>query len=427
MSRSIRVARREAAPPPAMPLALERVVTAFAALALLVGMVVPISVFGATRDWSLTRTPAMVIGGAPASVQVTATNTGDDGGGEAVGCVVIAIPASAFTVTSVTLDSVSDGDAWSASFTGDGTWWYVSLTSDSGGGNRLHALESATATITFNDTGSDGTFTWTGNAYNKEDCTDDFLMPRTVSVTIDGAVIDNPPVAQPDAYPTGRNAPVTVPAPGVLANDGDPDGDALTATQTSSPSNGSVVWGGDGSFTYTPDPGFVGIDSFSYHASDATASSADVAVTITVTNGAPVPTDDVYSIAWAQPLLVSAPGVLGNDTDPDGDPLTASIVSGPGNGTLLPNANGSFSYVPDLLFVGTDSFTYAASDGVDAVQATVFINVDNDAPVAPPTGPTPPPRTRRSASRLPASLPTTPMETVIRSPPSWWLAPRMAP
>ena len=206
MSRSIRVGRPAPPPPERLPLAYERVVSVFAALALLVGMLVPVSAFAATRNWSLTRTPATVVGGAPASVQVTATNVGDDGGGEAVGCVVIAIPASAFTVTNVSLDSVSDGDNWSASFSGDGTWWYASLISNSGGGNRLHALESATATITFNDTGSDGTFTWTGNAYNKEDCTDDFAMPRTVSVTIDGAAIDNPPVAQPDAYATGRNA-----------------------------------------------------------------------------------------------------------------------------------------------------------------------------------------------------------------------------
>ena len=285
------------------------------------------------------------------------------------------------------VDSVSDGDNWSASFSGDGTWWYASIVSDSGGGNRLHALESVVATITFNDTGVDGTFSWTGNAYNKEDCTDDFGMPRVVSVTIDGAVVDNPPVAQPDAYGTGRNAPLNVGAPGVLSNDTDPDGDPLTATQTSGPANGGLIWGADGSFTYTPDPGFVGTDAFSYHANDASASSADTTVTITVTNGAPVPVDDVYSIAWSQPLVVGAPGILGNDTDPDGDALTASVVSGPSNGILLPNANGSFTYVPNLLFIGTDSFTYAASDGLDTGQATVFINVANAAPVAAADGP----------------------------------------
>ncbi len=387
MSRSIRIARPEPPAPSPMPLALERVVSVFAALAMLVALLVPPSAFAGTRNWTLSRTPAMVTGGAPASVQVTATNVGDDGGGEAIGCVIIAIPASGFTVTNVVIDSVSDGDSWSASFSGDGTWWYAKLVSDSGGGERLHEFESATATITFNDTGSDGPFTWTGNAFNKEDCTDDFLMPRSVSITVDGAAVNNPPVAQSDAYGTGRNAPLTVGAPGLLANDDDADGDPMTATQTSAPVNGGLVWGGDGSFTYTPDPGFVGDDSFTYHANDASASSGDVTVTITVTNSAPTPSDDAYSTAWAQPLVVAAPGMLDNDTDPDGDSLTASVVSGPSDGTLLPNADGSFTYVPDALFVGTDSFVYAASDGIASVQATVVIDVGNTAPVASDDGP----------------------------------------
>ena len=387
MSRSVRVGPRPAPPPPPPQLAIERIVALFAALALVPGMFVPLSAFAATRNWSLTRAPATVVGGAPASVQVTATNTGDDGGGEAVGCVIIAIPASAFTVTSVVIDAVSDGDSWSASFSGDGTWWYARIVSDSGGGNRLHALESVAASITFDDTGVDGTFTWTGNAFNKEDCTDDFALARTVSVTIDGAALNNPPVAQPDAFATGRNSPVTAGAPGVLANDTDADGDPLTATQTGTPSNGALTWGGDGSFTYTPDPGFVGSDSFNYQANDGTAPSADVTVTITVTNSAPAPVDDVYSSAWSQSLVVPAPGILGNDTDADGDPLTASVVSGPANGLLLPSADGSFTYVPSALFVGTDSFVYAASDGIATTQATVFINVANAAPAASPDGP----------------------------------------
>ena len=93
MSRSIRTSQPTATAPVRQPLALERVVTLFAALALAASMVVPLSAFGATRNWSLSRTPANVTGGAPASVQVTAANVGDDGGGEAVGCVIIAIPA----------------------------------------------------------------------------------------------------------------------------------------------------------------------------------------------------------------------------------------------------------------------------------------------------------------------------------------------
>ena len=60
---------------------------------------------------------------------------------------------------------------------------------------------------------------------------------------------------------------------------------------------------------------------------------------------------------------MAAAGVLGNDADPDGDPLTAVLVSGPSHGTLTLNANGSFTYTPNANFNGTDSFTYRASDG----------------------------------------------------------------
>ena len=60
---------------------------------------------------------------------------------------------------------------------------------------------------------------------------------------------------------------------------------------------------------------------------------------------------------------MAAPGVLANDTDPDGDPLTAVLVTGPSHGTLTLNANGSFTYTPAANFTGTDSFTYRASDG----------------------------------------------------------------
>jgi VCBS repeat-containing protein len=75
--------------------------------------------------------------------------------------------------------------------------------------------------------------------------------------------------------------------------------------------------------------------------------------------------------------------VLGNDTDPDGDPLTAALESGPSHGTVTLNADGSFDYTPDADFNGTDTFTYKANDGTaDSNIATVTITVTpvNDAP-----------------------------------------------
>jgi len=60
---------------------------------------------------------------------------------------------------------------------------------------------------------------------------------------------------------------------------------------------------------------------------------------------------------------VPAPGVLANDTDPDGLPMTASLVSGPAHGSLTLNADGSFSYTPQTGFTGVDGFAYTATDG----------------------------------------------------------------
>ena len=73
---------------------------------------------------------------------------------------------------------------------------------------------------------------------------------------------------------------------------------------------------------------------------------------------------------------MAAPGVLGNDTDPDGNPLSPLLVSGPSHGALTPDADGSFTYSPAANFNGSDSFTYRASDGSLASNpATVTITV----------------------------------------------------
>src|SRR5262249_1407110 len=80
----------------------------------------------------------------------------------------------------------------------------------------------------------------------------------------------------------------------------------------------------------------------------------------------------------------SASGVLANDTDPEGVPLTAQLVSGPAHGTLTLNANGGFTYVPAANYNGPDEFWYRAFDGVrgsDPTRVTLTVNAVNDAPV----------------------------------------------
>ena len=90
-------------------------------------------------------------------------------------------------------------------------------------------------------------------------------------------------------------------------------------------------------------------------------------------------------------LVVTAPGVLGNDSDADGDPLTASLVPGR-NGTVSLHADGSFTYTPALDFFGEDSFTYEACDTgtppwCATALVTITVNAVNDPPVADPNGP----------------------------------------
>jgi VCBS repeat-containing protein len=111
--------------------------------------------------------------------------------------------------------------------------------------------------------------------------------------------------------------------------------------------------------------------------------SDNVSVLLNTPNRAPSAAADAYSTNEDTPLTVAAPGVLGNDTDPDGDTLTAALVSGPSHGTLTLNPDGSFTYTPAADYNGPDSFTYKATDGsLDSNTATVSITVNpvNDAP-----------------------------------------------
>ncbi len=206
----------------------------------------------------------------------------------------------------------------------------------------------------------------------------------TVSLTI--APDNDAPDAADDTASTVQNASVVI---WPLANDSDIDGDALTlsAVDSTSLEGGAITNNPDGSVTYTPPVDFMGTDSFSYTLSDGNdgEDTATVVVTVTRLNHAPFAVNDAFSTEEDTLLVISAPGLLGNDTDADGDPLTAALVTGPANGTLTLNSDGSFSYDPALNFNGTDSFTYQANDTLaDSNVATVSITVNsvNDAPVA---------------------------------------------
>src|SRR5439155_8422760 len=122
-------------------------------------------------------------------------------------------------------------------------------------------------------------------------------------------------------------------------------------------------------------------------ANDGQADSGIATVTITITgaNDAPVALNDSYTTAKDTTLNVATPGVLSNDSDVDGDTLTAVLVNQPTHVSLTLNSNGSFSYTPAANYNGSDSFTYKANDGqADSGIATVNITITtaNDATVA---------------------------------------------
>jgi len=221
----------------------------------------------------------------------------------------------------------------------------------------------------------------------RDDEGNETVAETTFTVDVTAPPVNTAPIAVNDSFTVDEDGTIDEPPPGVLGNDTDADGDPLTAVLVTDVASGTLVLDADGSFTYTPDADFSGTDTFTYQAFDGTALSNVATVTIIVSpvGDAPVAANDAFATDEDTPLIVAPPGVLANDTDPDGDPLTAVLVTGVSDGTLVFNADGSFTYTPDADFSGTDSFTYQADDGTDLSNiATVTITVTAvaDAPVA---------------------------------------------
>ncbi|MBW2475584.1 MAG: tandem-95 repeat protein, partial [Deltaproteobacteria bacterium] len=197
------------------------------------------------------------------------------------------------------------------------------------------------------------------------------------SVTLTIVGINDEPVAVDDVYGTTEDTALVLPAPGLLDNDFDPDGDVLAIGTYTQPANGTLTLNADGSLTYTPDPDFNGTDGFTYSVFDGNGGSAGASVTITViaANDAPVANDDVATTPEDVAVTVDA---AANDTDVEGnlDPTTAIVVSGAADGSVTDHGDGTFTYTPDPDFFGSDEFTYEICDTVgDCDTATVTITV----------------------------------------------------
>ena len=202
---------------------------------------------------------------------------------------------------------------------------------------------------------------------------------------------NSPPVAFDDAYYALHDMPLFISSPGVTWNDYDPDADPITAQLDSTPSHAAYFdFSEDGGFAYEPQSGWIGSDSFTYHATDGPSNSNTATVHISVFNMPPEATADTYGTIHDFPLSVPAEeGVLENDTDEDCDGLTAVRDSYPSHYTAFNLApDGGFTYTPTPNWVGQDSFTYHATDGIDdSAIMQVTINVGNIPPEVQDDGP----------------------------------------
>ena len=203
------------------------------------------------------------------------------------------------------------------------------------------------------------------------------LYGQTEVLSDEDNVVNITPVAAGEAYNANAGTPLTVAAPGLLANDFDPDGGSLSAVLASPPAHGSVVIQPNGAFIYTPNDNHTVSDSFSYYATDGKAKSNPVTTTIGI-NLPPsqsFPGRPEYQ-TYGMPFDVGVPGLLSGAFDVNHDVLTVRLVAPPSQGTLQLHPNGSFSYSPAPAFVGTDSFRFVITDGqLEAAPQTAIIQV----------------------------------------------------
>ncbi|MFN8285574.1 MAG: Ig-like domain-containing protein [Chitinophagales bacterium] len=220
------------------------------------------------------------------------------------------------------------------------------------------------------------------------------VLCDTTKIRINVTPVNDPPLAVNDIYVSCVDTPIVK---NFLTNDIDIDGPAKVYNGTVfGPFSGTLTSVQvNGNFTYTPPVSFNGVDSFAYIVCDnGTPNLCDTGVVIldySCTNLPPQANNDSYTTPEDQTLTVTAPGVMANDIDPDGGPITVQTpaVVNVAHGTLTLNANGSFTYTPATNYFGQDTFTYRICDApdvpvkCDTAIAVITVTPVNDPPVVP--------------------------------------------
>jgi gliding motility-associated-like protein len=215
------------------------------------------------------------------------------------------------------------------------------------------------------------------------------ILCDTGLVVLFVAAVNDAPVAVADSIQMAQGVAYSG---NLISNDTDIDSPTLLANTSTlnGPNNGTMFLANSGVFTYTPNPGFSGTDSFQYIICDnGNPNQCDTGfVFVNVgANNAPFANNDIFSLLEDQ--LLTSTALLANDFDPDGAVLLLSSnpIAGPYRGTLQLNITGSFEYRPQLNYFGVDSFAYKVCDGgIPNLCDTgwVFLNIDavNDPPIA---------------------------------------------
>jgi large repetitive protein len=193
--------------------------------------------------------------------------------------------------------------------------------------------------------------------------------------------VNDAPLAEADTFETNEDSGVSG---SVADNDFDVDGDILSFTLLLQPSNGTISWNLDGSFSYTPNSNFNGTETLVYAANDDVFSSGSTSFIIQIlpVNDAPIAVNDFFLTIENQ----SVSGTLAvNDSDADGNVLQYSVVSPPAWGSIVLNNDGSFVYTPALNFFGIVQTTYQISDGNGGISSAILsiaVQSVNSVPVA---------------------------------------------